>query len=487
MQGKQIYNRILICCMVLVLVTTACGETGGQSIAANTYTYPVGEQFADFYAKLGGVDRIGPCISPAFERGSVVYQYTVAVLMVYDPARPPSQRHYLANISGELNLENIPATVLGDGAYLDWSEMVSHYEEYGPDLLGKPRTTLLYNEERHIYEQYFENMGFYRDWKDPAGELRLMPYGAWLCAEKCPYVDEATHDGIMMPSPTPIVPVPQGQIESAILAWAERLGKDFTGLPLGGAYRAPDGFYEMVFGNVVLYVDSQNLGVVYLRDLPGNLGIVIQPPVPPRSPEDGFLFYVVLEDQNLGYNVPRAFWDMIILHGGFEVSGQPIMELQPLGEGASYQCFEKLCLEFQPTAPEQLRVRVRNLGSQYQHRNQQGNQPVGEEATSTNDILITVWERSPQLPASQEQEIFVQIREGITPLPNVGFALTMLNPDGSPKSQHYFPPTDQNGQSVYNLGLVPGAQASYIFYKVCLLGIYDPLVCVGRTFMIWGE
>ena len=45
-------------------------------------------------------------------------------------------------------------------------------------------------------EQYFENVGFYRNFSDPAGSVHLLAYGAASCAERCAYqpaVDAVIH------------------------------------------------------------------------------------------------------------------------------------------------------------------------------------------------------------------------------------------------------------------------------------------------------
>lgn len=480
-------NSTILLVLVLALLSTAC-ENGNKaaSMAESSSVFAVGEVFENFYAQLGGEESLGPCISPVFTRGSVQYQYTVAALLVYDPNAPLVQRYRLWDIGNSLALEGAGKPQAGDpslidlGGYLIWEEVVPIYKKLGAQILGRPLTGLLFNRERGRYEQFFENAGFYRNWADAPGEVAWLPYGSWICAEKCPAPpgSEVIHIGL---PPTPVALPPTGEINQAILAVAERLGSLYTGNRLSDAYQAADGLYEMVFENVVLFVEPQDLGQVRLRPLPSLVGIIPEPPVPQVLNVPGMRFYPVLGG-DLGYNVPQYFVDFITLHSNFEFSGYPISEVHPKGQGSSYQCYQNLCLEYDANAPAEFRVRPSALGIEYWNRLAT---QLSEPQANTSRLSIQIWERYPLLTPGQEQEIHVLVLDGNRPLENVSTSLWVQYPDGV-ENEFLLPPTDVNGLSWLKLRPITASDGTVVPYQVCLLGLMEKAVCYSESFVIWS-
>lgn len=88
------------------------------------------------------------------------------------------------------------------------------------------------------------------------------------------------------------------------------------------------------------------------------------------------------------------------------------------------------------------------------------------------------------LPPNQAQEIGVALFEGIQPLSNVGFTLTVTLPDGS-SSTHVMLPTGTNGQTSTTLDPIDVPIGTIIPYQVCITSLLDRPVCVGESFIIW--
>jgi hypothetical protein len=81
-------NRRIVLIIVVLSATLslfACGVENVQNRPGNGLTSDVDQRFREFYDLLGGVDILGPAISPKFIHGGNEYQYTTAALMVYYP------------------------------------------------------------------------------------------------------------------------------------------------------------------------------------------------------------------------------------------------------------------------------------------------------------------------------------------------------------------------------------------------------------------
>ena len=63
-------------------------------------------------------------------------------------------------------------------------EFFAKYNELGgEDVVGKPLTGMIYSPVYRRYEQYFENLGFYRLANAPTGDVQLLAYGSWACKD----------------------------------------------------------------------------------------------------------------------------------------------------------------------------------------------------------------------------------------------------------------------------------------------------------------
>jgi hypothetical protein len=471
--------------LLLVLITTNCRGTSNELFDLYPGSYPIDPIFIEFYEKLGGENVLGPAISPIFSRDGTQYQYTVTSLMVHDTHESPPNDYHLAEIAIEWGIEEPPELASGKPhvPYLNghniWEEVLPYYSQHGAIILGEPLTGVVFNEEKGRYEQYLENVGFYRFEDDPEGQVHLLPYGAWMCAGACDFEIE---DAIPNRQDSSLSGEAIHHADSVFLEISERLGFDFTGYPLSDTYIASDGNFEKVFANVVLFSNPQNPTKVYLRPLPLLLGINPEPPVPPTD-ENGIYFYPTQD--NLGYNVPEPFMYYITAHGTMEVSGPPITEYHAIDTSLSKQCFSNICLEYHPNAPEDLHIRPSALGQQYQSVNQQ--QDVGIDTPQpTGMIGVQVWERYPLLPTNQMQEIGAAIYDNNLPLKGVEFTLVVTMPDGSQRT-YYMPPTGDNGQSIIQLESIVASNGTVIPYQVCIIGLVEIPVCVIESFVLWDS
>lgn len=537
MGGFVILRKFFIVLLLFFgLVLTACGslnEGAKTGSAGSARTYAIDDQFKTMHKRMDEI--CGQAISPLFEKKGKKYQYTVSCLFVNDPAQSVIKINSLAPLGYQWHVKepDEPEPEEEGKLYLNghvvWEEVEEiYYKKYGSGIIGLPLTGVHYDPTRKRYEQYFENMGFYRFVDEPEFQVHLMPYGSWMCQKACLQVD-------VIPNAIPVKPPAPDDLvlqaaEEAFLSTADRWGRDFVGLPLSTTYLAQDGMYEKVFENMVMYASPDSLARVQLRPLPQ---IVRIEPEMPGPPFDDPLMVFVKTIGELGYNVPVQFWTYITLHGTVEISGNPITELHRYGTGVSRQCFTNFCLEYHKSAPEDLKVRPSALGLSYTlapalilptdlptSEPQSATQPTEiptpepqqvyvEPPTPTTPPLPTptmppqplpttpaqpthipqkievkVWERFSMLPPNQVQEIGVALFEGFQPLSGVGFSCTVFLPDGVALTT-VMPPTSLSGQTSVTLDPIDIPIGTIVPYQVCITNLLEIPVCVSDSFMIW--
>ncbi len=457
-------KAVLVLMILAMFILSGCGNQPIQG-------YEVGDAFTNFYPRMGGVENLGPCISPQFVKNGVTYQYTQKVLMAYDPTAPSAQQYTFGKIGYEINLD---LAVIPDGGYKVWEDVEPVNKETG-GVIGRAVTDVLQNDEKQRYEQYFEGAGFFRYYNDPAGMIQWMDYGEWMCGLQCLDVDLA-----IIGEPTPVVTPDVDNITLALVAYGDRLGDFYTGqLLISKARPVGNGLYEIVYENVVLVVHQDDLGNVSLLHLPEKLGYVSDVPVACTS-QDGFICYPL--GDGLVRMIPVAYYDFIVQNGGFELSGEPITNLRPGSGGASYQCFRNLCLESRAGAPEGLQVRVMPLGVAY---NRMDMAAPFVTPNAPHMLVISTWPRYADISTSQSQEIYVQAMQGTMPVANILFSLTVTYPDGT-TVEETFPLTDFNGRAYLTLDPIHAPEGTNIPYVACYQGGAENVVCIPGAFMIWS-
>jgi hypothetical protein len=461
--------------LLLVLILSLAGACTRSRLTPKPpeETFPVDPVFQDFYKQHGGRNVLGPAISPPFTPKSdkdKIYQYLVNGLLMYDRQAPEGQRVSLGPVGRDFNVIELPRAeqpLLGEyiqNGHSVFERFVPLYEWLGGEAFtGKPLTGGFKNVEKRRYEQYFENLGFYWLDGDQEDAIHLLPYGAYKCGRSCAQVlDSAIYD-----RPRSSVP---SFVEKAAL-----LGLDFTGLAISEPVNQ-EGLKQQIYQNVVFTADQSNLNDVRLVAVPEVVGKNREAPRPP-SPAPDMEFYAV--EDTLGYNVPKAFSEYIQAHGGFEFVGAPINHVSGPDETSMEQCYTGLCLLGEIDSSGEVGVSVLPLGLIY--RDIAGPRP---QLTPIDNPKITVDEKYPMISSDQEQEIWVVLLNGATPVTNVEPQLTLTLPDGT-QQIYRMPATDENGESRQRIPPLNAPNGTLVPYEVCVQLQIDQRFCVGDSYLIW--
>jgi hypothetical protein len=440
--------------------------------------------FHEFYTHMGGQNVLGPAISPIFEYADFKFQYVQAGCLMYDSTAPEDARFRMAALGLDMGVAeeavaqpDQPGLLYVDG-HIIYSGFTARYQELGgARYVGKPLTEVHYNPNSQRYEQYFENLGFYRLESEAPESVHLLAYGAWKCDASCRYVPPL-NARVDLPS---LVNTPG---DRPFRDKVNELGSDFTGFALTEPYQAEDGFVEQIYENIVLAMDPKNPSDVFLRPLPEEIGILPQALAVPVK-LDGMSFWEVSAGK--GYNVPQAFLDYISAHGGINVSGPPIGELFLTKENAFRQCFTNLCLDYQMGAqvPDVLRIHLAPLGHPYKDLHYKpGTENNYVEEKAMQALSLQVWERFQFISSQQMEEIGASVLQGATPMAQVEPILVVFMPDGTLRT-YYFPPTGADGKTYARIDPINAPNGTLIPYEVCISNVNKELFCVKDSFVIW--
>lgn len=470
--------------LVLIMIgLSACGSQAVTVTVQQPGTFSVDPLLREFYASLGGEDLLGPAITALFSLDNLQCQYTQNVLMCFDPLAQGIQRFSLYPLGRTFDLGEpaSPVSMTGEeDDYPIYEEFTTLYQRlYGAQYVGRPLTPPRFNPNKNRIEQYFENVGFYRNLDDPQGEVYLLSYGVYACSADCRF----------SPPSSAIVIRNVVEMEQPFLPRLVRLGglKVF-GLPLTHPYLAADGFREQVYENVVLYAPPDNPNAVRLRPVARLSGMPVGQPMPRRYSEaDGVVFYP-LEGEN-GFHVPLVFDRFIASHGGIEISGIPLSEPYEIGEHLYRQCFENYCLDYdnRPGATE--RVGMAALGREYLRiSGLQAPQAASFEMTAET-VQMVVSAANPRLTAEETQqfEVLLLRAHDQQPLSSVEATLTLTLPDGR-QALYYLPPTDTQGRSLLRIAPLQPAlpNGSVVAYRVCLNIPAEQPICKADSYLIWN-
>lgn len=450
--------------------------------------------FREYYNYLGGEQILGPAISPARKEGNATTQFLANGKVIFDPAAPISSRFRLAPLGLEMDVLEPPIPPPADpnthyiAGHTIPPDFYLLYEKIGANTVGKPLTEPRYNLIRKRYEQFYENLGFYR--LEGSSDIYLLSYGTWVCDEKCGAESLPGESGIDIRS----------YIDPVFKNFVDELGTDFSGFALTDAYLSSDGMLEQVLENLVLFTDpSDSSQQVFLRPIAENLNIYMENPRPPGS-DPQMYFYEVSNGK--GYEIPLHFWQYILDHGGIERLGFPITHYSILMNQIYHQCFTHLCLTYDPNAAEGAQVRPEPLGYAYRvlyykpelvtpvsttptalptfKAVPEDNRPESEE----REISLRIWQRYLVMEQSEGQEIDLRVTENGQPVEGKAVELTVKMPDGS-EQVFQMPPTDGDGQSRLLLPEIKALNGTIVPFKVCYRAGEDLKVCVADIFVIW--
>jgi len=463
----------LMISIILVCFLTACLNQAGTSPLEVAELYQVDNIFRDFYQKLGGREVIGPAISPLFTQDKIVYQYTTACLLMYDPQ---NQKYSLAPLGFDMGIVEKPLP--GDwsnrghyvGGHYIYPLFQSIFEKMGGiDSVGAPLTEVRHNENMHRFEQYFENLGFFIIDGRTDQRVGLLAYGTWKCDLRCSY----------LPSLNSRVDISKKKA-APFVKFVTDLETNFTGFALSEPYIATDGNLEQVYENMILFVDPEHPDQVALRPLPDLLAMKSDPLETASHDPNNFFYPVEAEE---GYNIPIQFMEYLKSKGGIKYIGPPITRCRQSQSGLLQQCFATLCLEEKRDPYGKIEVAPLPLGYAYRAKFQlTAANPLPE--TDQSEIHIQLWEQYPMISSDQSQIISASVFIGNNPLPNVEPELVVFLPEK--KARVYFmPATGKNGETRLSLDKIDVKSGTLIPYQVCIISSNQLKFCVKDSFLIW--
>jgi hypothetical protein len=511
--------------------------------------FQVDPVFREYYNYHGGEQRLGLAISPPRKEGSATIQFLEMGKMVFDPNAPANSRFRMAPLGLEMNVREPDTTPPSNpalhylGGHTIAPDFYPMYELLGADMVGKPLGEEKFNLIRKRYEQYFENLGFYRI--EGTTEVHLLAYGSWVCGTKC-------SEGTPLAQSTIDI---QSYIDPVFQGFVTQRGADMTGFALTEAYATPDGKWEQILENVVLVADSRiNPQSVTLRPMSEKVHIMVEAP---RSPVEDPQMYFYPVQENKGYEIPLYFWDYIQKHGGVQVIGVPITHYALLEGQIYHQCFTNLCLTYDLSAIEQAHVRPEPLGYAYRvlyyKEPQQAGQPTDTPTTepglepsqapyiapgltptevspnplgnetqvqpaplsfptavpssvppgvapltteigagqppavsgSQHEIDMQVWERYLVVGQQQGQEISIWVVENDRSMVGLQAEVTVKMPDGS-EQKFPMPLTNASGQASLLLPAIEAPNGTIIPFKACIVAVADTRFCIADFFVIWN-
>ena len=469
--------------LTLCLLLSACG---GSNTAASGKIYDVAPEFQFFYGTLGGENVLGPTISKLLEMDSSQCQYTANALMCLEIAADGTQRFYLSPLGTSFGVGEVPPATAAEGSLVVNGFTV--YEEFIPlynnlsqvTYAGNPLGQVHLNYDRQRIEQFFENVGFYRNFSDAPGTVKLLAYGAESCSRECSY--RAALEARFLDEPKTISNRPLiNQMNNITNA-------DDFGKPLGDPYLAADGNMEQVYPGIVLYQEA-GTGTIKLRPLSILLGMTGTPPAERRYGNDeAMVFYAV--DGSLGYHVPALFDDFINTHGGTVLSGNPIAEAFEFQPGVVRQCFVNYCLDYSPSAPKKRRVTVAELGSQYIQQVQPGiiatQPPAAEVPPADPGVTLQIAEQFARVSDAEEQVIHIVtlVAANQSPAPGIQTSISVTLPEGKTWSAP-LPVTAADGTSSIAIPAMKNLpNGTILAYQVC---VNNSAVCAAGTYLMWTE
>lgn len=484
---KYRYLHILLCLALSISWLSACQAPAAVDPAPiEGTTYEIAPVFREFHTALGGDEVIGPAISQLFLYQELECQYTLNSLMCQNPLLSGSERFMLYPLGKAFDLKFTGTEINGDPAarvvngITVFEDFVPLFDQLsGEQYAGKPITGVNINYKQQRIEQYFENVGFYRMMNDPAGEARLLAYGAFACDQKCSY---PPHVEAMLSDPAETI---IDQPFKTLLDEME-IGSAF-GVPLTQPYIAADGALEQVYSNVVIYSPAEKPDKIRLRAITSELGIEIEKPIPQSHKRDETIVFYAIKNGK-GHHVPVKVDKFVTNHGGRKLSGDPISEPAEIEPGIIQQCFANYCLQYEPEAEKGEQVRLVTLGLQYLELIESSIAQVNPSEISDDTVSLILSEKYEKLPVKEKQRIHLQLllKEDQRPLSGIESTLDIRLPDGT----HYtagIGATDKDGRAKIEVPVLKGIRnGQLVIYTVCLITGSSTPVCAEGSYLVWN-
>ena len=507
---------------ILVIITslslTGCNlpTAPAGSISSEMPSYAVAPVLREFYANLYSERYLGPPISAGFEYQGATCQYTANALMCMDPSETdPARRFYLEPLGKNLNVTEAPDNTADPGSpftvnnYHVYEAFKAVYDQMnGSIYCGLPISNVKFNAEKNRMEQYFENVGFYIQ-NTPDARVELLPYGYYICPN-C--------QGPRQQLPT--LALPNTTLNPAVVFSnnINRLGgAAIFGNPLSETLTRPDGTIEQVYETVAIYATPDQPEIIRFRPLPIILGMPTHPPVYPSNENKPNMYFYAIQGKVEGYYVPVPFDQFIQLHGGRQVSGDPIsstfrvpgQEKEIFGR----QCFVNYCLDYLNNMPADQAVRITRLGSLYLSQSQSSAQPAEQPAVQLTPqpagqpaaqsaaepaaqaaapyappaMQLLVSEMLPKPASNEYQTLSIAVFQAGTsqPIAGVQVIATITTPTGNQQT-YTSAPTNDSGGTIVSFPPLPGAKhGDVITYQVCITQNVGQPVCQFESYLIW--
>jgi hypothetical protein len=478
--GRGWIGQLLILAALLyAMLSGGCRPAGGAvstlTPEAESRLHPI---FREYYRQLGGVSNLGQGISDLVSLDGYECQYTENALMCRSPQQDGLQNYFLYPLGRNFDVQDPPNTLASDGmvvnGYTIFPDFIPLYTMLGAKVVGAPLSQIRINQETGRYEQYFENMGFFQRMDEPPGTAHTLPYGTMSCKDIC----RAVATVIEAPS-TIISPFDRAVVELG--------GYAFTGEPLEDPVQTTDGYLEQCFENLAISAPVDNLAHWGLRPLPIMLALQTSPPgANLYASRTDVIFYPVQGD--LGYAIPRLFYDFIGQHAGLTNSGKPISDLEALSTGELRQCYENYCLEYSPQAGEDNSIQLTPLGRLYLQSKQQSQtgQVIPSQPGSSLGVRVSVTEKSAMLAPGRMQQILVTATDDQgQPLSDVQGMLVVSLP-GQKNEIYNIPATGADGSAQVIFEVSSGLpNGSLITYEACLKFAGGEMVCARGSYLVW--
>ncbi len=459
----------------LFLLITACGASADSPDPDSLSQYIVEPVFQEFYDFLGGQETLGNPISPLINEGQLQKQYFETILMLYSAAEPPSQQYSLAPLGLDMGESDAPLenpasgnTLFVDG-YIIYEGFADLYQRLGAQrYVGRPLTGVRLSESQNRVEQYFENMGFYLILDEADPQPHLMAYGRVACAGIC---TELASDPVAIIA----VDLPYGE---PFTSTAAQIGDALLGQRIAGPYQTSEGYLEVIYENMVLFAqpDSEHATP---RPIVAQLGI---PPTSlvSRLDNPNVIFYGV--QGQLGHNIALPFNHFLEDHGGLEISGAPISEIEAQEDGSARQCFANVCLRYTPS----LLALVEPIPLGQEYKRLYYDQPLPQNLAADIDLNIEAWEDQPRLSSNEQQVVHVSLYSGNQLLAGLQPSLLLMLPNGG-QSLFQMPATNAAGHTQVTLPPVSGQNGDLVSYEICVEAPEIERTCITDSFLLWGN
>lgn len=435
--------------------------------------FPVAPAFEKFYEVHGGVEVIGPAISPELDENGLRVQYFLNGRLEYHPANPAG----LEVLLSPLGLTTLGASeppvppppldsksryFAATGHFL-YAEFEPFFDRIGGiEFIGYPISEVRVESGRVI--QYFERGAILRPessstWRN----IRLAALGFIAY----PAQPAQGLSGFMYA--TPPAPVSRQPFRPYLDLY---IGGDIVGPPLTNPVPLRDGTMEQVYRNAILYSEPGAPGGVRLRPLGRQFHPALDPPVPPLNTPGSRYFPAT------GHNVTHVFGEAFRTFGGLTVFGNPLNE-EHLEGNMLVQDFENARMEWRFGVPNEAAFQLTNYGEQALAL------PAPTPIPTVNaNLLMTPRTRAeyPALDFGFAQTIYLRVVDSAgQPVAGAGSVLAVRPTRGGFITT--MPPTDTDGRTQFTFGLPDTQPGDFVLYEIAITAPDRPPAYLEDSFI----